>query len=60
MHEREHELRVLVARDELGDLLQDVLTLVEALREQRVGPLVGDEPQVADGQVDQLVHQVHI
>lgn len=60
MHEREHELRVLVARDELGYLLQDVLTLVEALREQRVGPLVGDEPQVADGQVDQLVHQVHV
>jgi len=53
-------LRILVARDELSDLLEDVFTLIQTLGEESVGPLVRDEPQVANRQVDQLIHQVHV
>lgn len=60
VHQRQHELCVLVAGDELRDLVQNVLTLVEALGEQRIAPLLGDEAEVADRQVDQFVHQVDV
>jgi len=60
VHQRQHELCVLVAGDELCDLVQNVLTLVEALGEQCIAPLLGDEAEVADRQVDQFVHQVDV
>lgn len=60
VHQRQHQLRVLVARDELRDLVQDVLGLVQALREQRIRAFLRHQAQVRNAQVDQLVHQVYV
>jgi len=60
VHQRQHQLRVLVAGQELRYLLQNVFTLVNALAEQLVGPFLGHQTQLADAEVHEFVHEVDV